>query len=399
MAATRWGIRFATDREGGRLDKVYIPSVLEYLEQHRESMITDLQAFVERETPSEDKARLDEFANFLAEYAVEKTGGRVTRLPDEQAGDHLRIEWGEDGGNPPILLLGHYDTVWPVETLETMPFAIHKDRATGPGIFDMKCGLVQGFWAIKALREVTGSERRVMFLCNSDEELGSPGSRSLIEESAREASATLVLEPSLGGALKTSRKGESRFVLRVSGRAAHTGLDPEKGVSAIEEIARLSLELHSQNDAETGTTVNVGVIRGGTRHNVVAAEAMAEVDVRFVDPEEGRRMEEFVRGLEIVSPEAELAIEGGEVWPAMERNEKITATFETARKVGEEMGLDLEEEAAGGSSDGCFCAALGVPVLDGLGAVGAGAHAENEHVCLSNMPERAALVSGLLARL
>jgi glutamate carboxypeptidase len=374
-------------------------AVRRYLDEHRDDMLADLKAFVERETPSEDKGLLDSFADHLAGYAEERTGARATIIPHEVAGNHVRAEWGSGNAESPVLLLGHYDTVWPAGTLESMPFAVRGDTASGPGVFDMKCGLVQGFWGVKALREVAGVDRRVVLVCNSDEELGSPHSRPFVEEAAMAAEATLVLEPTLGGALKTSRKGESLYLVRIRGRAAHTGLDPEKGVSAVQELARLVLELHGHNDPDGGTTVNVGVVRGGSRHNVVAAEAEAEVDIRFVIPEEERRMDALVRGLRPRADGASIEVEGGEVWPAMRRNEKISRVFETARRIGGELGLEVEEAAAGGSSDGCFCAALGMPVLDGLGAVGAGAHAEDEHVVISTMPERAALVSGLLAEL
>lgn len=381
------------------MGEIDMAAVIRYLKEHRDEMLADLEAFVERETPSEDKGLLDSFADYLAQYAERRTEGRATVLSHEVAGNQVRVEWGAENGESPILLLGHYDTVWPAGTLESMPFAVRGDTASGPGVFDMKCGLVQGFWGVKALREAAGLRRRVVLVCNSDEECGSPHSRPLIEEAAKEASATLVLEPSLAGALKTSRKGESCYLVRVRGRAAHTGLDPEKGVSAVEELARLVRELHGHNDPASGTTVNVGVIRGGSRHNVVAAEAEAEVDVRFVVPEEQRRMDTLVRGLRTRIPGASIEVEGGEVWPAMQRNEKIAGIFEVARRVGEELGVEVGEAAAGGSSDGCFCAALGVPVLDGLGAVGAGAHAEDEHAVPSRMPERAALISGLLAKL
>jgi glutamate carboxypeptidase len=186
-------------------------------------------------------------------------------------------------------------------------------------------------------------------------------------------------------------------VVRVRGRAAHTGLDQEKGISAVDELARLVLELHRYNDSEAGTAVNVRVVRGGTRHNVVAAEA--EVDVGFFVPEEERRIDALVRALRPRDPDTSVEVEGGEVWPAMQRNEKIASLFETACRVDQELGIEVEEAAAGGSSDGCFCAALGVPVMEGLGAVGAGAHAEDEHVVLSSMSKRASLIYGILTRL
>lgn len=238
---------------------------LEYLEEHRNDMLEDLQRFVEMETPSTNKRLLDAFAEFLPDYAGSGTGGRAEILPTEGSGNNVRVRWGREDGEPAILLLGHYDTVWSEGTLEEMPFGATDGVATGPGVFDMKCGLVQGFWAVRALREVAGVNRPVTFLCNSDEEIGSPNSRALIEEEARRAHTVLVLEPSLDGALKTARKGVGRFRIRVAGRPSHAGLDPEGGISAVEEMARLILELHGHTNFETGTTVNVGVVKGGTR--------------------------------------------------------------------------------------------------------------------------------------
>jgi glutamate carboxypeptidase len=296
-------------------------------------------------------------------------------------------------------LLGHFDTVWTQGTLEKMPFEVVDGVATGPGVFDMKCGLVQGFWAVRALREVEGIERPVVFLCNSDEEVGSPNSRALIEEEARRARAVLVLEPSLDGALKTARKGVGRFRIHVEGRPSHAGLNPEAGISAIEEMARLILELHGYTNLETGTTVNVGVIKGGTRYNVVAADASAEVDVRAVTTAEAERIEEIIRTLDSHHPEATVSVEGGQIWPPMERTEKTEELFEHARLLAGELGFDLKEGLAGGASDGCLCAAVGAPTLDGLGAVGGGAHAADEHVEVESIPSRTALVARLIETL
>jgi len=280
-----------------------------------------------------------------------------------------------------------------------MPFGVVDGMARGPGIFDMKCGLVQGFWAVRALREVEGIERPVVFLCNSDEEVGSPNSRALIEEEAHRAHAVLVLEPSLDGALKTARKGVGRFRIRVEGRPSHAGLNPEAGISAIEEMARLILELHGHTNPDTGTTVNVGVIKGGTRYNVVAAEASAEVDVRAVTAAEAERIEEIIFTLDSHHPEATVSVEGGQIWPPMERTEKTEELFEHARLLAGELGFDLREGLAGGASDGCLCAAVGAPTLDGLGAVGGGAHAADEHVEVESIPSRTALVARLIETL
>lgn len=370
---------------------------LEFLREHQNEMLEDLKQFVKRETPSTDKELLDDFAHFLSDYATSVAGGRAEVLPAKVSGNHVRVRWGNEDGDPPIFLLGHYDTVWPAGTLKTMPCEARNGIVTGPGVFDMKCGLVQGFWAVRALREVAGIERPIVFLCNSDEELGSPNSRALIEDEARRAATVLVLEPSLDGALKTARKGAGRFHITVKGRSAHAGGDPTGGISAIEELARLTLQLHSHSDPQgTGTTVNVGVVAGGTRHNVIAAEASGEVDVRVVTQDEAERMIGFMSGLESYNPGARVQVEGGMVWPPMERSERIAELFDRARMLAYEIGFELDEGMTGGASDGCFCAAMGVPVLDGLGAVGGGAHAVDEHIEVANMVPRTALVARLL---
>ena len=374
-------------------------SLVKFFREHRDQMLDDLRAFVEWETPSTDKNLLDSFSRFLADYAVSAAGGRAEIVPAAVSGDHVLIRWGEEDGTSPLMLLGHYDTVWSAGTLEAMPFGVEDGVATGPGVFDMKCGLVQGFWAVRALHEVLGVDRPLVFLCNSDEEIGSPNSRALIEREALQADTVLVLEPSLNGALKTARKGVGRYRIRVTGRPSHAGLDPEGGISAIEEMARLILELHGHTNPETGTTVNVGVVSGGTRYNVIAAEAIAEVDVRAVTRAEADRMVEVVSSLQTRHPEATIEIEGGIIWPPMERTEKISELFDHARRLAAEISFELHEGLAGGASDGCLCADLGVPVLDGLGAVGGGAHATDEHVEVASIPLRAALVTRLMETL
>jgi glutamate carboxypeptidase len=260
----------------------------------------------------------------------------------------------------------------------------------------MKAGLVQGFWAVRALRDVVGVDRPVVFLCNSDEEIGSPTSRPLIEQEAARAAAVFVLEPSYNGALKTARKGVGIFHAELVGKPSHAGLDPFTGVSAIEELAHLILDLHALSDRETGTTVNVGVISGGTRSNVVAANARAEVDLRVVTPVEAERMTQRILGWKPHHPEVEVRLSGGMNRPPMERTEKTAHLFHQAQELAYDLGLELEEALVGGGSDGNFCAVLGVPVLDGLGAVGGGAHARHEHVLVDAMPLRAALLTRLL---
>lgn len=372
--------------------------ILKYLTDNQSKMLRDLKEFVTRETPTLDKARTDEFAEFLADYA-RVLGGEVEILPATERGNHVRVSWNEKSGEKPILLLGHFDTVWPVGTLERMPFRVEDGVGRGPGIFDMKGGLVQGFWAVRALRKVAGADRHIVFLCNSDEETHSTTSRPLVEKEAKEASVALVLESSTEGRLTTARKGVGWFDVRVTGREAHAGVNPFEGVSAIDELARLVLDLHGYTNVETGTTVNVGVVEGGTAGNVVAGSARASVNLRAVDEQEARRMEAEILGIEPHNEGAEVKVSGGMKRPPMERSESTAKLLEHARRLAGEMGFELEEHMSGGGSDGNFCAALGTPTLDGLGAVGKGAHAWSEHILVERMPERAALVARLLQTL
>jgi len=369
-------------------------SAVEFLTEHTAAMTDDLRRLVEQESPSDDRALLNDLAAFLAGYAGE-TGGRPEMVSGTDGSRHLRVAWGR-GGDPPTLLLGHYDTVWPAGTLARMPFHIDGNRAYGPGSFDMKAGIVQGFWALRALRE-TNNDPPVVFLLTSDEETGSHGSRSLIEREAAAAERVFVLEPSHQGALKTARKGVGQYRITITGRASHAGLAPQDGISAIDELAHLILRLHALSDAGTGSTVNVGVVSGGTRSNVVAAEATADVDVRFFTQSEADRLAEAIESLTPNNQGITLRIAGGINRPPLERTAASGALFEQARAAAARLGFDLAEVAVGGASDGNFCSALGVPVLDGLGAVGSGAHALDEHVILDEMPRRAALLAASLA--
>lgn len=373
-------------------------SIIGFLQARQAAMLGDLREFVERETPSTERGLLKEFATFLSEYASSVAGGRAETLSAEEGATHVRAEFGANEKISPILLLGHFDTVWPVGTLNEMPFRVQEGRAYGPGCFDMKAGLVQGLWALQALMDVEGSLRPVVLLATCDEEIGSPTSRALIEDEARRAAAVFVLEPSLGGGLKTARKGVGRFRIEVTGRAAHSGLDPGAGVSAIDELSRLVLELHELSDADrsAGTSLNVGVFGGGTRYNVVAAKAWAEVDLRVVTNREAERLTELIHALKARHPDATVEVDGGLIWPPMERTRKTEVLLRHARGRARELGFELTDGLAGGASDGNFCAAVGAAVLDGLGPVGAGAHAAEEHVVVSEMPRRAALVAELI---
>jgi glutamate carboxypeptidase len=373
-----------------------VSKILRYLTEHHTDMLDDLEEFVTRESPSYDKARMDSFAEFLAGYA-KGLGAEVEIVPVEERGNHLRITWGDEAADKPILILGHFDTVWPAGTLETMPFRIEDGGvARGPGVFDMKGGLVQGFWAMKALRELTDFDRPVVFFCNSDEEAHSYFSRDLIEKEAKNARAALVLESSNGGKMTTSRKGVGVFEVEVTGRESHAGSNPFKGISAIDEMARLVLELHSHTNPETGTTVNVGTIEGGTVVNVIAGKAKAKVNLRVMDEAEAERMSEAIRSIAPHHDEAKVEVRGGIVRPPMIRGEGVASLFGRARSIAADLGFDLGETMSGGGSDGSFAAHAGTPTLDGMGAVGQGAHATHEQIKIDTMPGRAALVARMI---
>lgn len=367
----------------------------------RDALLAELRTVVELESPSTDKAAVDRLVAYLRARARE-LGAAIEEYPQVDYGDLTVASWPAHGGAPtePLLVLTHIDTVWPVGTLARRPFRIEGDTAYGPGIYDMKASVVMFLEAVRLLRERHLRHRPIRWLINTEEEVGSPVSRPLIEREAQSSALVLCLEPPApGGALKTARKGVGMFTVRISGRAAHAGAEPERGVSAIQELANQIAYLHSLNDPATGTTVNVGVVGGGTRSNVVAAEAWAKVDVRVATREEAERVTAAVLGARPWLPGATVTVEGGLNRPPMERTPAIAAAFERAREIGRELGLELREAATGGASDGNFTAALGVPTLDGLGCPGDGAHAEHEQISLSGLIERTALLALLLHRL
>ena len=371
---------------------------VKHFQSNQPAWLAALQGLVDHESPSRDKPRLDALARVLGERFA-AIGGQVEIVANPDGGDHAiaRFDGGDDAARP-VLILGHFDTVWPTGTLAGMPFRSEGDRAFGPGVFDMKASLIQVEFALRAIQEAgLKFARPVEVLLTSDEEVGSQTSRALIEERARLASHVLVIEPPLvNGSLKTGRKGVGAYRLTVEGRAAHAGVEPEKGVSAIEELARQILALHALTDLKAGTSVNVGVIDGGSTTNVVAARASAQVDVRARTMAQADAIDAAIRALKPHHPEIRLTIEGGINRPPMERTPAGLALFERARQVGQTIGLDLGEGSTGGGSDGNFTAALGVPTLDGLGIEGAGAHATHEQILLTSFPERAALLVGLL---
>ena len=370
------------------------------LESQRQSMLQRLGELVGHESPSRDKAALDALAPVLA-ARLEALGAEVSLSANPEGGDNLRARWaasGAAGARRPVLVLGHFDTVWPRGTLAARPFRIADGRAFGPGSFDMKAGLVLLEFAVAAIRaHGRALSRPIVVLWTTDEEIGSPGSRAAIEAEAQSAAFVLVLEPPLpGGHVKTARKGVGRFELVALGRPAHAGIEPEKGISAVVELAHQVLQLQSLNSPPAGTTVNVGVIQGGTVVNVVPALATASIDVRVATRAEADRIESALRTLAPVLPGARLRIAGSFNRPPMERSARSAALFGQLHAIGRSLGLDLGEGSTGGASDGNFTAALGVPTLDGLGAPGAGAHAVDEHIIIATFPERAALLAEAL---
>ena len=372
---------------------------LAFCQQHEGEMMSLLRRMVEIESPSDDKAALDRMGALLAEI-FERMGSKVTFYPEKEAGNHLKAEFAGAGGKP-VLLLGHFDTVWPMGTLANMPFRIQDGRAYGPGVYDMKAGIAMMIFAVRALKEAGAAHRPVTILLDTDEEVGSTTGRPVIEATARECEAVLVLEPSQGpqGHLKTSRKGVGGITIRVRGRASHSGVDFEKGRSAIVELARQLLEVVKFTDLSRGITVNPGVIQGGTRSNVIAAEAWAEVDLRIARAADAAMLEQKFAALKPFDPDCSIELSGGINRPPMERTEGTVRLFGIAREIAGTIGWHVEESATGGGSDGNFTSALGVPTLDGLGALGEGAHASHESVVIQELPQRTALLAGLLQRL
>jgi len=359
-------------------------------------LLARLRALVEVESPSEDKAGVDRAGALVAGWAA-GLGGKVKRHKQKAAGDVLEVRFGAaERGRRSVMLLTHLDTVWPMGTLKKMPWRESGGKIYGPGILDMKAGVVMALEAIAALQQL-GRMRPVTLLLNSDEEVGSTVSRPVTEALARECSAVFVLEPAQVLAYKTARKGVGNFELRVEGVAAHSGVDFEQGHSAVLEMARLVEKISSFTDLRRGITVNAGVIAGGTRSNVVAAECRCEIDVRIAKATDAARVEKMFRALKVMDKACKLTVSGGINRPPMERKPGTVALFRKARALAAEMGFVLDEAATGGGSDGNFTAALGIPTLDGMGAVGVGAHAVHEHVVKKHLVERTALLAGMIA--
>lgn len=372
---------------------------LEWLKRRESAMTRLLGEFARIESPSTDKAAVDRLGRRVA-AEWRRRGASVTRLKQRERGDHVRAEWNPAGKNAAgqILVLGHMDTVYEIGTLARTPFRVSRGHAYGPGTFDMKGGLVIALFAANALAAGGFAPRkRVVFLWTSDEEIGSATSRAAIEREARRSDAVLVLEPAAGlqGDVKTGRKGVGEIEIHATGRASHAGLNPEDGINAIEEIALQIARISRWNQPGRGTTVNPGIIAGGTRSNVIPDQAHVTFDVRAVQAAEMRALERKFHALRPILRGAKLEVRGGLNRPPMER--KVSAAlYARARALARGAGLALGEAFVGGGSDGNFTAALGVPTLDGLGAVGEGAHSPEENILVRALPERAALLAGLL---
>lgn len=360
-------------------------------------LLSDLKALVEIESPSNNKPAIDHLAEFLASR-LEHHGAHAQIHIAHEFGNHVQADFAGVSESKPVLLLGHIDTVWAIGTLANMPFRVSNGRVWGPGVLDMKAGIAIAMQAMALIREHKVPHPPIRMLFVSDEEIGSHSSRQVTQRLALESQAVLVLEPGQGleGALKTARKGVGVYNVKVTGEAAHAGVEPGKGASAIHELAHQIEIMTTFADLQRGLTVNAGVIGGGTCSNVIAAEAWAEVDVRVKTMADGKVIDQKMRSLQPRDRRCKIVVTGGINRPPMERTEKGVHLYRKAAQVAESLGFKVDEQATGGGSDGNFTAALGVPTLDGLGAVGEGAHAVNESILLDQIAPRVALLAGLL---
>lgn len=377
-----------------------VRELAEAAEREFDEVLADVRRLVEQETPSTDKAALNAGLDEHAAWLVERLGqpARRERYDGGPRGDVLDIMFpGTASGT--VLLLCHYDTVWPLGTLAGWPFEADAERGTGPGCLDMKIGIVHGAWALRLLRAAGMSHPSVRFLLTGDEEIGSEASREHIENAAAEVVATLVLEPSRENMVKTHRKGMGMFEVTTRGVESHAGLDPASGASAIHALAELIPRVTALADPQLGTTVNVGRVYGGTGRNVVAGEASCEIDIRIQEPTEMARLDAGLAALAATDPRVAVHVSGGWNRPPMNPNPPSAELFEQAGAVADELDRALRGTAVGGVSDANFVSALGYPVLDGLGGIGAGPHSRDEHIVPKQSPEQIALLGGIISRL
>jgi glutamate carboxypeptidase len=371
---------------------------LRYFSQHQDEIVATIRDLVEIESPSDNKPAVDRIAAFIAPK-FEALGGRTRLHRSTDFGDNLQIDFVADTTRKPVLLLGHYDTVYPLGTLATMPCKIEDGRLRGPGVLDMKSGIALMLHAIAALQAWHGQlPRPVTVFLVSDEEVGSHSSRKITEALAKQSAGVLVLEPAAGlrGAVKTARKGVGEYTLRVKGVAAHAGLDPGKGHSAILELARQIAVVSKLNNLQQGVSVNPGIVQGGTRTNVVAAEASVGIDVRIKSAKQASGLDRKLRSLKPFDKHCRLEMTGRINRLPMERTAGVAALYKKAQEIARQIEWKLEEAAVGGGSDGNFTAGMGIPTLDGLGGVGDGAHAVHEFIVISKLPRRALLLAGMI---
>ncbi|MGH9735771.1 MAG: M20 family metallopeptidase [Candidatus Acidiferrales bacterium] len=386
---------------------INVREILLFLRGRQNEMVRLLEKFVRCESPSLDKEAVDRMGKIVA-AEWQTRGAQVRVLQQPKRGNQVRAEigagTGRSAGGPSVagqlLVLGHMDTVYPFGMLASMPFRLSGGRAWGPGTFDMKSGIVLALFAVDALRalKIAPRKRLVFFWC-SDEEIGSESSRKLFEAEARRSDAVFVAEPALGsdGRLKTARKGVGSAEVIVTGRSAHAGIEPERGVNAVHELALQIERLMKMNDPRRGITVQATVVGGGTVSNVVPDHARAEVDIRFARLSDSKQLDRKIRSLRPILPGAKIEVRGGINRPPLERTKEGAKLFAHAQSLMREIGITVDEASTGGGSDGNFTSALGIPTLDGLGPVGDGAHSPREHVVIRRLPERAALLAGLLA--
>jgi len=380
-----------------------LSALSDYFVRAQDEILAFTRALVEIESPSGDETGSNSVVSLLSKAVADvRSVSNIKSIENRNYGAHFRLHaFAGTSDVKPVVIVGHTDTVHPRGSLAQRPWRIAEGKAFGPGVFDMKANCALAIEIIRTL-STNGMEpkRAVVLLLTCDEETGSADGRALVEAAARNAHAVLVLEPpAIGGRAKTGRKGTGMFSIEVRGRAAHAGLEPEKGASAILELARQTDKLHSLNGSLGGVTVNVGVFQGGTLSNVVAAQARAEVDIRFCTSEEGKRIESEILNLRPFDERVELVVTGGINRPPLERSDKTVALYEHARAIAAQLGFELGETQVGGASDGNFAAAAGATVLDGLGISGDGAHAVHEHIVIADIPRRGALLAGLIASL
>lgn len=369
-------------------------NIISYLQQHSDEILRDIKTLVAAESPSMNKAAVDRCGDVLRALFAERLGVEAEVDVQEKYGNHLKFTLGS--GSEQTVVLGHFDTVWDEGEL---PIREEEGKLYGPGVLDMKAGLVQAIWAARALQEQGAlAGKRIVFLCGSDEEVGSPSSSDWLSKQAMGAAQVLVVEPAVAGsgALKVARKGTGQYNVTLTGLAAHAGNNPEEGISAVQEMAHQVLFLHGLNAPERGTTVNVGIAQGGNRVNVVADKAVLGIDTRVTSEEEAQRIHAEITQLQPHLAGITLAVTGAQSRPPMRQSPASLVLMQRAQSVAKQIGFEVEGRSVGGGSDGNFTAALGIPTLDGLGATGSGIHARHEHILIADIPARAALVAGLI---